>query len=303
MVKPALKWAGGKTQILHEILPRLPTDFNRYHEPFFGGGAVFFHIQPPNGTINDKNTRLMNFYRQVRDNPEELIDFNEQHQEELDGLEDDEEVEEYYYEKRDEFNNLRQHGLCENRIKEASLLLFLNRMCYNGLYRENNSGEFNVPIGSRRDEDVVRADIVRQASAALQGTDIRTQDFSYVRHVAREKDAIYFDPPYTPVSDTADFEDYVAEGFGREQQVNLRDLAIELHKKGVYVTISNSFAARELYEAEEIPEPFEIEPLRANRAINRNGEDRTGALEIIVTNIPRNMRQGTLSSFSEEPAA
>lgn len=305
MAKPVLKWAGGKTQILHEILPRLPSEFNHYHEPFFGGGAVFFELQPPNGTINDLNTRLMNFYQVVRDRPDEILEVNKQHQRVIEEL-DEEETEEYYYDQRDRFNELRQDGVCGNEVKEASLLLFLNRTCYNGLFRENQSGEYNVPFGSRHNPDVVREDRLREVSKALQNTDIRNQEFTYIRQVAEEGDAVYFDPPYKPVSDTANFEDYLAGGFGTEKQKQLRDLAIELHEAGVYVTISNSWPARQLYDDEmaaaDIPNAFNIEPITANRTINRNGADRTGTKEIIVTNVPQHMRQGTLSRFVEEDA-
>jgi DNA adenine methylase len=301
MTKPVLKWAGGKTQILHEITPRLPSEYNHYHEPFFGGGAVFFALQPPNGTINDLNSRLMNFYRVIRDEDriDDFIKACKQHQEAIDDL-GKESTEEYYYARRDEFNSLRQNGLCRNEVKEASLLLFLNRMCYNGLYRENQSGEYNVPFGSRYDADVVREGRVRDVHRALQGTDIRNQDFTYVRHVAREGDAVYMDPPYKPVSDTANFEDYLAGGFGAEKQRDLRDLAVELHQKGVKVTISNSWPARKLYEGDDIPDEIDWEPITANRSINRNGDDRTGTKEIIVTNIPVDERQGTLSSYNQQ---
>lgn len=299
MAKPVLKWAGGKTQILHEITPRLPSNYNTYHEPFFGGGAVFFDLQPANGTINDLNSRLMNFYRVVRDHPEELIEANKEHQHAIDEL-GPEETEEYYYDRREVFNSLRQHGLCENEIQEASLLLFLNRTCFNGLYRENKSGEFNVPFGSRHNPDVVREDRIWEVHEALQNTDIRNQDFTYVRHVAREGDAVYFDPPYKPVSETANFEDYLAGGFGAKKQEELRNLAVDLHERGVFVTISNSWPARKLYEDEEAPDDFVVEPITANRTINSNGADRTGTKEIIVTNIPEHERQGTLSSFQQE---
>jgi DNA adenine methylase len=299
MAKPVLKWAGGKTQILHQILPRLPSDFNHYHEPFFGGGAVFLDLQPPNGTVNDLNSRLMNFYRVIRDQPEALIKASKNHQRTLDEL-DDEETEEFYYEQRETFNDLRQHGLCENEVLEASLLLFLNRTCYNGLYRENQSGKYNVPFGSRYDEDVVRADRIREVHEALQNTDLRNSDFTYVRHVVESGDAVYFDPPYKPVSETANFEDYLAGGFGADKQRELRDLAVELHERDVSVVISNSPPARELYETDTVPDAFEVSPITANRAINRNGEDRTGAKEIVITNVPKNQRQGTLSSFGQK---
>lgn len=305
MVKPVLKWAGGKTQILHEILPRLPSEFNNYHEPFFGGGAVFFELQPSDGSVNDLNSRLMNFYRVVRDKPRELIEINNDHQQTIKEL-DDEETEEYYYDQRDLFNELRRHGLCENEVKEASLFLFLNRTCYNGLYRENQSGEYNVPFGSRHNPDVVREDRIWAVNKALQNTDIRNQDFTYIQHVAEEGDAVYFDPPYKPVSETASFEDYLAGGFGAERQKDLRDLAVELHENGVYVTISNSWPARQLYDNEkaeiDIPEAFEIEPITANRTINSNASNRTGTKEIVVTNVPEDMRQGTLSQFATEDA-
>jgi DNA adenine methylase len=304
MVKPILKWAGGKTQILHEILPRLPENYNHYHEPFFGGGAVFFKLDPPNGTVNDLNSRLMNFYRQVRDNPDAVIEANSEYQQELDDLDSTEDIEDYYYDRREEFNSLRQHGLCQNEVKEASLLLLLNRMCFNGLYRENSNGKFNVPVGDNFDPDIVRADWIKKASKALQGTDIRNQEFSYVEHVAEKGDAVYFDPPYKPVSETASFAEYLADGFGEEKQLELRNLAVKLHERGVYVTISNSPPARQLYEnsekADAVPEgAFSVETIRANRSINRNGDDRTGAKEIVITNVPKAKRQGTLSSFAQ----
>lgn len=299
MVKPILKWAGGKTQILHKILPRLPREFNHYHEPFFGGGAVFFELQPENGTINDLNSRLVNFYRQVKTNHNALIEENKKHQKRINEL-DDEATEEYYYEMRDEFNSLREGGLLKNPIREASLLLFLNRTCFNGLYRENSSSEFNVPIGSRRDPDVVRENRICAAHKALQDTNITQKDFSYVKNVVEQDDAVYMDPPYKPTSETANFEEYLAEGFGADKQEQLRDLAISLHERGVYVIISNSYPAKEaLYADGMVPDAFEVEEILANRTINSNGDDRTGTKEIIVTNVPESERRGTLSPYMD----
>lgn len=297
MAKPILKWAGGKRQILHEIRSCFPrSGYEAYHEPFFGGGAVFFELSPDNGTINDINPRLVNFYKQVRDNPEGLIKQCRNYQ--------GRNTEEEYYKFRDRFNKLREHGVLSNPLEEAALLLYLNRTCYNGLYRENSSGEFNVPFGDQpEDVDVVREKRIKEVSNSLQGTEIYKKNFSYVENEAESGDLVYFDPPYKPVSKTANFAEYTADGFDHDDQKELRNVAIRLAKEKVHVVISNSPPAETLYDSDEedkVPENmFYIRPVDARRSINRNGDDRTGATEILITTVPPDEWQGTLGAYTQ----
>lgn len=290
MANPILKWAGGKRQLLDELYERFPKSYSHFHEPFFGGGALFFDLEPENGTINDTNDRLINFYRQVRDQPEEIISL-------LRSFDDPEsnpnpdrqfsennrkgkEIDNYYYQQREIFNN-RPYGDEFDELEEAALLLYLNRTCYNGLYRENSSGGFNVPIGRYSNPDWVRAKEIRKASQVLDNTDIRNTGFEYIREVAEEGDLVYFDPPYEPMSPTANFNDYSAEGFDKNDQQRLVDIAGELDKEGVQVILSNSGVMYEMYAEAK----FHVEMEGATRSINSDETNRDEVDEIIATNI------------------
>jgi DNA adenine methylase len=287
MVEPVLKWAGGKRQLLSDITARFPDDYDRYHEPFIGGGAVFFHLEPDGGSINDINERLVTFYRVVRDSPEALVAGNRTH----------EHSDDYYYDARDEFNDLHEVAdkTDEQAVREASLLLYLNRTCFNGLYRENADGEFNVPVGRYANPDWVQAERIRAASEALDGVTVNNEDFEYVLSDATAGDLVYFDPPYQPVSTTANFNDYHADGFDRDDQRRLRDLAAALDDEGVSVVISNSPPVADLYE--DLPS-FEVDVVDATRAINSDGDERGEVAEILITNVPReSRRRTTLSEF------
>ena len=289
MVEPILKWAGGKRQLLSEITGLFPTSYEAYHEPFVGGGAVFFDLNPPAGTINDLNARLMRFYEVVRDHPDALIEENKTH----------EHAEEYYYQARTEFNDLRTHSplTTDERIREASLLLYLNRTCFNGLYRENSDGEFNVSFGRYTNPDWVQDQRIRQASRTLQDTALFNTDFKYVLAEATSGDLVYFDPPYEPVSKTADFNSYQAEGFDREDQRRLRDVAVELAAQDVAVVISNSPPVTELYEGHEA---FAVTYVDAVRAINSDASSRGEVAEVLITNVdPGDRQRKTLADFTE----
>ncbi|OTF01575.1 DNA adenine methylase [Halorubrum sp. SD683] len=289
MVEPILKWAGGKRQLLSEITALFPTTYEAYHEPFVGGGAVFFDQDPDDGTINDLNTRLTTFYEIVRDQPDALIHENKTH----------EHTEEYYYNARSEFNALfsRSNITRDERVREASLLLYLNRTCFNGLYRENSDGEFNVSFGRYSNPDWVQEQRIRKASRVLQGTAVFNTDFSYVVDEASSGDLVYFDPPYEPVSKTADFNSYQAEGFDPEDQRRLRDVVVELTEMDVSVILSNSPPVTELYEDHGV---FSIRYVDATRAINSDASSRGEVSEVLITNVPAEaQRRKTLSDFTE----
>jgi len=301
MVEPILKWAGGKRQILDAIKESLPPkeDVNRYHEPFVGGGALFFDTAPhPSGsTINDINTRLISFYQVVDGQPKELIQKlrgfkppnaapdpdREYSDEDWKGNE----VENYYYQQRELFNR-RPRGEDFDKVEEAALLLYLNRTCYNGLYRENNSGEFNVPIGRHSSANWVMAGRIRQASEVLSDIEMFNENFDYITKEAKAGDLVYFDPPYEPVSRSSSFVEYHHSDFGTEDQERLRDTALELARNDVWVVISNSPPMEELYE---IFDEFTIHDIGAKRQINSVASDRDEVQEIIVTNVPENNRR------------
>jgi DNA adenine methylase len=312
MAEPVLKWAGGKRQLLDELYARFPADYGRYHEPFFGGGAVFFDLEPDDGTVNDTNPRLVNFYRVVRDHSDELITrlrgFDDPEadpdpdQEFAEGNWKDKEVTQYFYQQRARFNR-RAYGdeewpsTEEDRIEEAALLLYLNRTCYNGLYRENSSGGFNVPIGRYADPEWVMADRIRAASRALVDTEVRNEDFEYVLDAARGGDLVYLDPPYQPMSATANFAEYSAEGFGREDQERLLETVAELDGMGVRFVLSNSGVMYELYD----DAGFHVEREGATRSINSDETARGEVDEIIATNVPEDDRaergQASIADF------
>lgn len=296
MTKPILKWAGGKRQLLDELYARFPESYENYHEPLFGGGALFFDMEPKDGSINDTNPRLINFYKQVRDNPKELIekcrDFKDpesepdQLREFSDTDRNGKSVEQYYYQQRALFNR-RPYGEEYDEIEEAALLLYLNRTCYNGLYRENKDGGFNVPIGRYSNPDWVRADEIRAASRTLQNTKILNHDFEYILRHAEEGDLVYLDPPYEPMSATEYFTSYSKEGFGRKDQERMLEVAIELDEVGVYVILSNSGVMYDMYEEAG----FHVEVEGATRSINSDETNRGEVDEIIATNVPHDMRR------------
>jgi DNA adenine methylase len=309
MAEPVLKWAGGKRQILPTILAhfREEEEMNWYHEPFFGGGAVFFReTYEHTHTINDINTRLMNFYRTLQQNTEDLLDEFSSIRERMPEDEPDpaldydkvdehgREIKNYYYQLRAIFNK-RPNEKEFDKIREAAILLWLNRTCFNGLYRENASGEFNVPVGNHKNLGLDMDGKIRQAADALQCSDINifNQDFSYVEQYAESGDLVYFDPPYDPNSSSSSFVEYTSESFGKSEQRQLRDLAVRLHNNSVDVVISNAPSVTELYEADEVPDGFDHSDVGARRAINSDGESRGEVNEVIITNIREENRRYT----------
>ncbi|WP_418286792.1 DNA adenine methylase [Halorubrum sp. DTA46] len=295
MAEPILKWAGGKRQLLDELYARFPVTYDRYHEPFVGGGALFFDLEPPDATVNDANPRLVNFYEQVRDEPEALIDrlasFADPGTDPDPDLPFAEEtarardVDSYYYQQRARFNRRPYEGEFDP-LEEAALLLYLNRTCYNGLYRENADGGFNVPVGRYANPDWVQRDRIRRASDVLANATIGNDDFEYVLDAAEPGDLVYFDPPYEPMSATAGFNEYSADGFDRGDQRRLLDVVSALDDAGVWVVLSNSGVMYEPYAEAGL----HVDVEGATRAINSDASNRDEVDEIVATNVPPGQR-------------
>ena len=265
-MSPLLKWPGGKRRLVSKIISIFPKDYSErvYHEPFLGGGAIFFTIKPNRGTINDVNSRLINFYRVVRDWPEELI----------------KEASKYRYDK-ETFYKLREKFNRDNLpiIESAAIFLYLNKTGYNGLYRENTKGLFNVPFGRYNNPTIIPEREILDASSILKKVSIHNEDFSYVIDVAKRGDLVYFDPPYIPISRTSNFTSYSNEGFRYNEQIKLSELCEELDKRGVLFLLSNTVPAIEFYEK------FKKLTVQVNRPINSKSTGRGPITEILVTNI------------------
>lgn len=248
------------------LLSRLPRGFNSYYEPFVGGGALFFALngKARQATIVDTNKELVVTYEVVRDNPDELVNALEEHNQNH--------CEEYYYEVRSQ-HKLRSH------IKIAARLIYLNKTCFNGLYRVNRKGEFNVPMGRYVNPAIVNEATIRACHHALQETNIVLGDFADISPAAG--DFVYFDPPYHPL-DSASFTSYTENDFGSNDQIRLRDFAVSLSMLGVSIMLSNSDTEfiRELYNGH----PFHIETVMAPRVVNSKGSARGEVKEVLITN-------------------
>jgi DNA adenine methylase len=261
--RPFLKWAGGKTQLLPEILARFPATYRCYHEPFLGGGAVFFALGPERAVLSDVNQDLIETYRAVRDEPGAVIA----------QLVRRRATEQEYYRIR------AQSPAQLTLVAAAARTIYLNRTCYNGLYRVNQKGEFNVPYGRYANPTLCNAENIRLASKALRGIELRCEDVLGVAKRAQKGDLVYFDPPYDPLSPTASFTSYARGGFGPDEQAALASVFRLLVERGVHVVLSNSDTplVRKLYR------DFKIEPVYARRAINSRADRRGHVREVIVT--------------------
>jgi DNA adenine methylase len=267
-----LKWAGGKAQLLEQFEPFFPVSIGSYSEPFLGGGAVFFHLKARfahlRAALYDNNPELINCYQVVRDELENLTRCLDEHLQQFRAH-----GEPYYYEVR------KNHKLSGN-VDRAARMIFLNKTCYNGLWRVNARGQFNVPIGSYRPEKVTlydRANLLA-ASRALQGVDLAVQDFSRTLKAAEKGDFLYVDPPYFPLSRTANFTSYTQEVFGRAEQNKLAELFKAAAERGAQLMLSNSDTplTRQLYAG------FRLETVQARRAVNCDGAKRGRISELVV---------------------
>lgn len=274
LVNPVLKWVGGKRQLLSEIKTRIPPSsrWTRYVEPFLGGGAVFFALQPTNALINDTNAELITVYTTIRDHLEELIVELKKHAKNNSS--------DYYYEIRRQDREPLFKNLSE--IQHAARLLYLNKTCYNGLFRVNSHGEFNSPFGSYTNPNIVNEPVLRAVSKYLNNKkiSIRSEDYQTILKTTTPKDFIYLDPPYDPVSNSSSFTGYSKGGFDRKDQIRLRDACIELNRRGIPFLLSNSNTPfiQELYK------DFRVEIVFAKRSINAIPEKRGAIEEVLVRN-------------------
>lgn len=272
--KPFVKWAGGKRQLIAELEENLPKKFSTYFEPFLGGGALLFHLLNQSHNlkcnVSDLNSDLILAYITIRDRVEHLVESLEKHSDR------------YFADQREYYYSVRGSEP-KNQIEKVSRLLFLNKTCFNGLYRVNSKGRFNVPLGRYTNPSIVNKENLLAVSKILQSKNIsiKCRDFAAILDDARKDDLVYFDPPYQPVSKTANFTSYTKCEFTYDDLKRLADLCQKLDKKGCKVLLSNSNTkeVRKLFSSS-----WKIVEIEANRAINSNSKKRTGHTELFIKN-------------------
>jgi DNA adenine methylase len=273
-LQPFLKWAGGKRQLLPELRKYISQDYGTYFEPFLGAGAVLFDLQPAKALINDVNPELINCYNTIKEHPQALLDLTREHQ--------SRNCQDYYYEIRSRDRNLILESM--SNIERAARIIYLNKTCYNGLFRVNRQGQFNVPYGNHKNPTIADDEIIWAISNYLNQTQITitNSDFADALQTADCGDFIYLDPPYDPVSDTS-FTGYGMTGFGKEQQHRLRNVCDDLTSRGCQVLISNSATdfINQLYGDQNL---YAIAEVQANRSINSVGSARGKIGEVIICN-------------------
>lgn len=291
--KPFLKWAGGKSQLLSEIEKYYPFKngmITKYAEPFVGGGAVLFDILNKYDLeavyISDINAELINTYHIIQNNIDDLIFFLEIMQREFIQM-DIVRRKEYYLAKRARFNDLKVNGDSNINSEKAALMIFLNKTCFNGLFRVNKKGYFNVPMGSYKNPLICDEANLRAASKFLQGVDIICGDYRKSESFIDEKTFVYFDPPYRPLSDTSSFTAYTEYLFDDEEQVKLARFVDKMNEKGAKIVVSNSDPKN--YNIDDdffdnIYSSHKIKRVEANRMINCNGEARGKVRELLIAN-------------------
>lgn len=270
VAKPILKWAGGKTQMLGELMPRVPKTYGRYIEPFFGGGALFFSLKPESAIIADSNPELINMYLQVAHHVDDVIECLQKY----------ENTSEMFYEVR----SLDWQTL--PKAEAAARTIYLNKTCFNGLYRVNRSGQFNTPFGKYKNPKICDIEALRLASEALRKAEILCGDYILVlEHYAQPGDFVFLDPPYLPISENSDFKRYTKEQFYEDDHVELAKMIGILHERGCYVILTNSnhLLVHQLYEQ------YKIEVIQTKRHISCHGDTRKG--EDVIVTIPPEMKK------------
>lgn len=270
LLTPFVKWVGGKRQLVNEITSLLPKKINKYCEPFIGGGAILFHLQPKEAIINDYNSELINVYNVIKNNLEDLILDLKKHQNN----------EEYFYKLRSldrsiEFNNL-------NNIERASRIIYLNKTCYNGLYRVNNSGEFNSPFGKYKNPNIVNEPVLKAVNIYLNKNNISIYNGDYlnVLNIINRETFVYLDPPYHPLSDSSNFTGYIQGGWNADDQVKLKEACDMLTSKNIKFLLSNSYCdfIVDLYK------DYQINRVKATRNINSDSNKRGEIDEVLIRN-------------------
>lgn len=266
--KPVIKWVGGKRQLLKEIKNNIPKKFNRYFEPFIGGGALFFELKHKQSFISDYNDELTNLYEIIKTKPKELIK----------DLKNHENTESYYYAIR-ELDRKSSYKRV-SKVKKASRFIFLNKTGYNGLYRVNKLGQNNVPFGRYTDPKIVDEENILACSELLQNTTITTGDFESIKPHVKKGDFIYLDPPYVPLNATSNFTAYTEQGFDDDMQFRLKELCDYINNIGAYFLLSNSYTEfiTDLYQ------DYKIIIVEANRALNCKASGRGKIKEVLVKN-------------------
>ncbi|MCA9674351.1 MAG: DNA adenine methylase [Myxococcales bacterium] len=264
---PIVKWVGGKSRLLAQLLPRLPETYGRYYEPFAGGAAMFFRLAPEAAVLNDFNADLVATYRAIAGDTDAVIRRLELHRKHH--------AEKHYYEVRARWND---RSVSWSPVDRAAAFIYLNKTCYNGLWRVNRSGGFNVPMGRYVDPPICVPDALHAAGAVLARAELRSGDYRAAVADAGPGDFVYFDPPYDPVAPTANFTSYTRDAFGPDDQRALAGLARELVERGCRVMLSNSDTPfiRSLYRG------FRVDRVQCARAINCNAAKRGDVDEVVV---------------------
>ena len=268
VASPVIKWVGGKTKLLPELISRLPEKFGRYFEPFAGGAALFFRVAPHRAVLADSNVDLINLYQAISTDVASVIRRLQAHRDAHD--------EQHYYATRTRWNDRDKSWSTADR---AATFIYLNKTCFNGLWRVNRAGAFNVPIGRYTDPPICVPDALRAAHGLLSRTELRCTDYQQAIADASRGDFVYFDPPYDPLTPTANFTSYSAAGFGPDDQRALAEAARKLVAHGAYVMLSNSDTPfiRSIYRG------FRVERVKCSRAINSNAAKRGDVDEVIIT--------------------
>lgn len=272
-MKPILKWVGGKSQLLAEIRPIFPPDFGRFFEPFLGGGAMFFNLERPGSMVSDLNPRLISFYQTVSQNSSEVLKEINLLGVKFDSL-DSIDKKLHFYQMREEFNRE-----IDSPIRSAALFYYLNKTGFNGLFRENSKGEFNVPFGQKSKFAFPDAEAFHLAGDLLASATISYCGYGEAVTDAGHGDVVYFDPPYVPLDGSPSFTAYLSSGFGPAEQAELAETFRSLAERGAYVIASNSYteSVRKLYKE------FNVRPIKARRNINSNGAGRGTIDEALIT--------------------
>lgn len=291
MARPFIKWVGGKSQLLDEIRLRYPSGIERYCEPFVGGGAVLFDVlntfNPASVLINDINAELVNTYRQVKCNCEGLIALLNALQERYKN-QTPEENKTFFYEKRKRFNEIKSQKNAKDDPEKAALLIFLNKTCFNGLYRVNSKGVFNVPFNNAKNPLICDEDNLRSCSKLLQNVEMKVGDYKECGCFVDEKTFVYIDPPYRPITKTSAFTSYSENMFGDKEQIELEKFIEEISQKGAKIIASNSDpknadAGDDFFD--ELYNKFDIKRVFASRAINSKGDKRGKMSELLISNV------------------